>query len=574
MPRVIAFLKRHLLWTGFLAVMIPLLVLLFLQYRSLTALEAASPARHKEELTGFLQAIVHEVETYYRREATRALALPPTTIGPFVDNHIVVPGKMITQNALPLVTGATGHFQTQPFPGTKARFFAIKMLCEGKSLCSIFFYDAAREVIKREMKSPLWVASQQAASSYCTKISLKTNEPPDVVGVKIQPEYYFLLKPLLGTEGQLLGVVGAELDAHYLRTTLLPQAIRKVADQYFPTEQSDIVVTVQEANGQRWPNIQSEDRTEAEVQLSSNLVFRDWKFEARRRGLSQAQLARRVFTLNISISVLMAALLSGGLWLALRIAAREMKLSQMKSDFVSNVSHELRTPLSSIRVFGELLGEGRVTETEMVREFGVYIETESARLTQLINKILDFSRIESGHKVYDFVSTDWREVIAETFRAEALRLKQEGFVLRLELPPTPLPPVRMDVEAIAQAFVNLLDNAAKYSGSARAIEVCVARQGKYATLAVTDHGIGIPAAEHEKIFEKFYRVGSSLVHDVKGSGLGLSIVRHIVEAHSGRITVASKPGQGSVFTIWLPLAAAAAATVEIGAALDPSLEGR
>ena len=158
-----------------------------------------------------------------------------------------------------------------------------------------------------------------------------------------------------------------------------------------------------------------------------------------------------------------------------------MKLLQMKSDFVSNVSHELRTPLSSIRVFGELLKLGRVTDTESVREFGAYIETECRRLTGLINNILDFSHIESGRKEYQFAPTDLRALIAETVKAYEVRLKHEGFELRLATTPTPL--VAVDAEAIAQAFVNLLDNAAKYSGSARVIEVRVQSQGEAVTIS-------------------------------------------------------------------------------------------
>ncbi len=572
MPRFQAFLKRHLLWVGFLAVMIPLLVLLLLQYRSLTALETALPARHKEEMKSFLQAVTDEVETYYRSEAERALALPVQTINNRVNGHVIVQGSMSDEVVLPLVSATAGHFQAQHFSGAKSFFFVLKLTYEGRSFCSVFFYDATRGAIKRDKDSPLWGAIQQASSGYCTKVSLRASEPPAVVGVKVVPNYHFLLKPLADEDGKIIGIVGAELDQQYFRETLLPQTIRPATGKYFPTQQQHVIVTLRDAENRLLLGNQSDVSAQAEAQLSSQLVFRDWTLGMRMRGLTEAQTARRVFWLNISLSVLMAIVLSGGLWLALGTAAREMKLLQMKSDFVSNVSHELRTPLSSIQVFGELLKLGRVTDTESVREFGAYIETECRRLTGLINNILDFSHIESGRKEYQFAPTDLRALIAETVKAYEVRLKHEGFELRLATAPTPL--LAVDAEAIAQAFVNLLDNAAKYSGSARVIEVRVQSQAEAVTIAVTDHGIGIAPEEQGKIFEKFYRVSTGFVHDVKGSGLGLSIVCHIVEAHRGQVTVESEPGHGSTFMIHLPLPANANETVDAVVAMQLRLEGQ
>jgi signal transduction histidine kinase len=226
----------------------------------------------------------------------------------------------------------------------------------------------------------------------------------------------------------------------------------------------------------------------------------------------------------------------------------------MKTDFVSNVSHELRTPLSSIRVFGEFLKLGRVKEQEKICEYGEYIETESRRLTQLINNILDFSKIESGRKTYQFERANVAELIGETLKTFDVQLKQQGFSIIFETPRAPLPQTIVDTDALAQAFINLLDNAVKYSGEAKQIHVLLGQQGDFVTISVRDHGVGIPREEQSKIFEKFYRVSTGLVHDVKGSGLGLSLVAHIVKAHHGRVTVESEQGHGSTFTIHLPVA--------------------
>ena len=247
----------------------------------------------------------------------------------------------------------------------------------------------------------------------------------------------------------------------------------------------------------------------------------------------------------------MTLFLIGGVALALRTAARAMRLSQMKADFVSNVSHELRTPLASIRVFGEFLKLGRVKDETKMREYGEYIETESRRLTQLINNILDFSRIESGQKSYHFYPADIRELLADTLKVFEVRLKQDEFSIQLEAA-TNLPRVAVDADALTQALVNLLDNAVKYSGAAREIKVKLEHAGEWVTIGVCDNGIGIPEEDQDKVFERFHRVSTGLVHDVKGSGLGLAIVKHIIEAHGGKITLVSWPGGGSTFTIHLP----------------------
>ncbi|MGH9902940.1 MAG: sensor histidine kinase, partial [Pyrinomonadaceae bacterium] len=222
--------------------------------------------------------------------------------------------------------------------------------------------------------------------------------------------------------------------------------------------------------------------------------------------------------------------------------------------FVSNVSHELRTPLTSIRVFGEFMKLGRVREQGKIEEYGEYIETESRRLTQLINNILDFSRIESDRKTYQFERANVEELVGATLKTFDVQLRQHGFSVRFDAPARPLPAVLVDTDAISQAFMNLLDNAVKYSGSSKELRVGLEQKDDFVRISVTDYGIGIPREEQGKIFEKFYRVSTGLVHDVKGSGLGLALVQHIVKSHGGRVTVESEPGQGSTFTIHLPAA--------------------
>jgi signal transduction histidine kinase len=180
------------------------------------------------------------------------------------------------------------------------------------------------------------------------------------------------------------------------------------------------------------------------------------------------------------------------------------------------------------------------------------------RLTALINNILDFSRIEAGRKEYDFRETNLAELVRNTLEAYRYQIEQNGFAFQANIAED-IPSVRVDREAIARSLLNLINNAVKYSPNEKFLGVNLYRSNGDIKLEVIDHGIGIPRSEQGKIFDKFYRVGDPLVHDTKGSGLGLSLVRHIVQAHGGQISVESAPGQGSKFTIALPLGSQLAA---------------
>jgi len=192
-------------------------------------------------------------------------------------------------------------------------------------------------------------------------------------------------------------------------------------------------------------------------------------------------------------------------------------------------------------------------EPEKLRKYGEYIDTESRRLTQLINNILDFSKIESGKREYDFARVDLTDLVMDALGTFEVRASQAGFEIEFDLLDAGLPSVSADAGALEQVISNLLDNALKYSGDSKRISVQVGREDGDAVVSVTDYGVGIPRDELSRVFERFHRVSTGLVHNVKGSGLGLSLVKHIVEAHGGRVTVASEVGRGSTFTIYIPL---------------------
>jgi signal transduction histidine kinase len=241
-----------------------------------------------------------------------------------------------------------------------------------------------------------------------------------------------------------------------------------------------------------------------------------------------------------------------GLILTKRVVTKEMALAKLKSDFVSNVSHELRTPLALIRLYAETLELGRITTKEKKQEYYRIVRKESERLTGLINNILDFSRIEAGAKEYEFRETDIADLVRNTLDSYRYQIEQQGFTLKEEIDET-LPAVYVDREAMARALLNLVNNALKYSPEEKFLGVKLYRENGAVKLEVEDRGIGITRREQTKIFEKFYRTGDPLVHNTKGSGLGLSLVRHITNAHGGNVTVESTPGKGSKFTLSLPL---------------------
>jgi signal transduction histidine kinase len=228
-------------------------------------------------------------------------------------------------------------------------------------------------------------------------------------------------------------------------------------------------------------------------------------------------------------------------------------MAQLKADFVASVSHDLKTPLSLIRMFAETLELGRVPEAERRREYYQVIVRESERLSRLIDNVLDFSRIERGRRRYDIVPTAVGPVVQEAVDAFGHVLAQNGFTVETTLPPD-LPDVPMDGDAITQALANLIDNAIKFSGPRKVLRVAAEAGAGRLAITVADEGIGIPREEHARIFDKFYRVGRSDTQGRRGSGVGLALVRHIVRAHGGDVSVASEPGRGSRFTLWLPLA--------------------
>ena len=509
-------LTRRSIWFAPL-VILPVGALLVMQYRFLRTLEQKSVSAERNWQRSAIEAVAQDIDDAFRRDAKSALSL----------SHVQL-----------LSTATIGkHFREHPVPGAKL-FFATHFHPDGK--ITTRFYEPSGVVL-----DGWWHADAEAV-----KMSMMPWHAAHKWGRVAEPvlqvderdlEHRIIQMPVVDESWHVVGLAGVVLDPKAAKKT-----ITRMASGLMQRRHPERAMNVQVGPDADVPR-------QAYITQSLGFAFTNWRIGIRDACTSPEQLAAQQFRHNTMWTGGAFIVLIGAIGLAAGSVARQMRLSQMKSDFVSNVSHELRTPLSSIRVFGEYMRLGRVTKGEKIREYGEYIEAESRRLTALINNILDFSKIESSEKQYRFCPTDVVELVEHTAAGFEMPLRESGVTISFAAEGTRPPLLPVDKDALAQVVVNLLDNAIKYSNGNKNIDVTVTGGRSDVRIRVRDHGIGIPAPERKKIFEKFYRVGSGLVHDVKGSGLGLSIVQHVAQAHGGSVDVESEVGKGSAFTIVLPI---------------------
>lgn len=269
------------------------------------------------------------------------------------------------------------------------------------------------------------------------------------------------------------------------------------------------------------------------------------------RGESIEELIAYRTKRNLISLVLLLLMIVVGFILVLRNLRREMQLSKAKADFVANVSHEIRTPLALISMFNETLLLDRVPSEEKKKEYYEIISKETSRLKNIINKILSFSQIDAEKKIYNFVSIDPNREIEEVINSYSYHLKNKGFEYHLDLT-AQSSQIQADKEAFVEVIINLIDNAIKYSTDTKYVLVRSFIDGSNFIIEVVDKGVGIDRANQQHVFEKFYRVNGGNIHNTKGTGLGLSLVAGIMHAHSGKIELESKPGEGSTFRLYFP----------------------
>ncbi len=280
--------------------------------------------------------------------------------------------------------------------------------------------------------------------------------------------------------------------------------------------------------------------------------FPPWRvelFASKTGGLGLVELKNSYYFWTILTLIIV---LIFGAFLIVRTISHEVEVLRIKSDFVSSVSHEFKTPLTSIKALAERLQEGKVKDTSKAEQYFSVISQDTEKLIRLVKNILDFSKMEEGKKEYEFEDTDVGQLVAgqlENFRKGEL---QKDLKIHTQIPKD-IPHLFADRDALSQAIINLFDNASKFSPDKNEICVNLKSDAENVIIEVKDKGLGIPHDEINKIFDKFYQGKNTLRHSVTGTGLGLTLVKHIVEAHGGRISVESKVGQGSTFSLIFPL---------------------
>jgi signal transduction histidine kinase len=339
---------------------------------------------------------------------------------------------------------------------------------------------------------------------------------------------------------------GILIDAERLRKDVLRPALH----DHFPSGETTWAVKARDGSG----ILASENPSTGPVTIRMNFAsnFPDWTLEFHQAPphlIKSFLLSRR--GLYFFVFLLIAGILIFGLVLTIRSVSHELELARMKSDFVSTVSHEFKSPLTSIRQLAEMLQSGRVPSEERRQMYYDVLLEQSERLAMLTDNILSLAKIEAGRSEFAFEATDISMLLTEVVTSIRERVRHEGFDIGLDVEGA-LPLLSVDRTALSQAVTNLVDNAIKYSGDSRKISVGARLEEQAVVIAVRDFGVGIKKEDIDKIFERFYRGGDELTRTVKGSGLGLTLVREIVEAHRGKVHVESEPGKGSVFSIRLP----------------------
>lgn len=530
------------------AVLVPISILAVMQYRSMVDLEDKTKIAVKENLHQTLKGVERKVEEQFQVLAKEAL-LPVSDLA-----------ELDSENALQMHFGSTAS----KHPEIERLFFISHCSCRPKEEHRAYFFnrDEFRSVDSVRLDGDAEVRKVREAHERAETIRSQNYTGFSVSdlfmwqdscsGCSNKGQTYIFYTVHSREKREHMGLAGLTFNTTYTKQQFLPQTIDEVLrSPDVALANSNIALAIfDEAKNQIYAN--TTGNVEYEVRSPFGRPFTRWEMAIGFKETTIAALARRNFRTNLVLTVLVLSVLVFGMALIVRTSARELKLAQAKSDFVSNVSHELKTPLTMIRLFAEILSTGRVKNPEKATEYSQIIENESRRLTQLIDNILDFSRMEAGRKNYRPVATDVTELVDSVIKSYEYQLLNLNFELEVDLQRN-LPSIMVDADAISQAVLNLLNNAVKYSDKIKKIGVRVYEVNQSIAIEISDSGIGIPRSEHEKIFEKFHRVGTALVHNTKGSGLGLSLVKHIVEAHRGHVQVESVPGEGSRFTLLLPL---------------------
>ncbi len=348
------------------------------------------------------------------------------------------------------------------------------------------------------------------------------------------------------SENRPVGLLGVKIREHHLIEDVIPDAI----DNMQFSAKTDVVIS------HLYGKILRGERNSTAEPATATEFFEDnfppWRIEIFQSGgeaLGSLDIKRNFYFWTIITLVIV--LISGAVLIS-RTIAYEMAVLKLKSDFVSSVSHEFKSPLTSIKALAERLRDGKVKDFGRMKQYFSVITQDVVRLTLLVRNILDFSKIEEGKKEYEFEKTDLAHLMAQQIADFQRDEIAKGMKIQTQISED-IPHIYVDKDAFSRAINNLLDNALKFSPERKEISIHVRKDKTNVIIDVRDKGIGISPNEQDRIFDKFYQGRNTLRQSVKGTGLGLTLVKHIVEAHGGRVAVKSRVGEGSTFSVILPI---------------------
>ncbi len=361
------------------------------------------------------------------------------------------------------------------------------------------------------------------------------------------------VNPLVDSKEQWMAWVSLPAGADYLGAWLDREAILAELSKAISLSQQDgLRFRLVDAQGRviagdLTTRYDSRPPVVPELTLAVGSALPQWRIETfRANGANTFGSSFRwvggLFIVGLSLAILLGATIL--IWQA----QRDAREAQRKTTFVANVSHELKTPLTSIRLFADMLHDGRVKDEAKQRAYLQTMVNETQRLTRLVNNVLDFSRLERGQRRSQVESLDVGRAVADIIESQRERLLADGLALSYQLPERPLH-AEVDRDALEQVLLNLLDNAAKYAASGERAEVRLDKEANGWALRVVDFGPGIPVSERKRVFHAFHRADDRLTSERPGCGLGLSIAARLAEEMGGRLTLEENEPTGCSFLL-------------------------
>lgn len=545
-------LRKHWLVAGLLLVSVALLGILWLQYRSLSTLQTTLPSYSQDVAGRRLLTLSRDIQRFYQDLGTTTLSIPASAFPKKQSPSFEAASVDLFADSL---VDVAAFLKRQDSPAIERLFVVASVRTQERTVTAAFTLDPLAGKMRVETDPSYRSAMFPASAPYIMYIRDGVTIDGTLVSVDANRGRRLLLKPVLEPDGRGIAVAGLVIRENYFLDHYLPGRAGAWLAESFPGDREATLV-VRTRDDKIVFQSRAVDAEATEVSLPMEFVFNGWSLGLAGLTTSGKAWATRYLTFMIAAAILSGLMLSAGLAVAFRTAVHEARLSNLKSDFLSNMSHELRTPLASIRVFGELIGSGRVTDLMKTREYGNRIEAESRKLDRLIDRILDFSKSESGSVSYQFEPLDLRGLVQSAIEDCRSLPIASHFEINFTVEPHSPCVVSADRSALTQAMMNLIENAMKYSAERGRVSVSLRASDRGFAIAVQDWGVGIPEDQIPRIFDRFHRIGNSLTHDVKGSGLGLAIVQRVVEAHGGTVSVRSKTGaaSGTTFTVELPRA--------------------